>query len=149
MAAYPSTTTAISSRGIVAKSQAPQPFMIEEEFDLDTLISGKIANADIVNLFTLPANHTILATWIKITRANVGAGGTSTLKLRIGTTDIGATADMLTVNTVATGGGATVSLPLNNGTSDTLVNLVAAVGSGTTTANPKVKVAMLVAKMDF
>lgn len=149
MSAYPSTTTAISSRAIVAKSQAPQPFMIEEEFDLDTLITGKIANADIVNLFTLPANTTILATWIKITRANVGAGGTSTLKLRIGTTDIGATADMLTVNTVATGGAATVNLPLNNGTSDTLVNLVAAVGSGTTTANPKVKVSMLCAKMDF
>lgn len=149
MAAYPSTTTAISTRGIVAKSQAAQPFTIEEEFDLDTLISGKIANADIINLFTLPANHTILATWIKITRANVGAGGTSTLKLRIGTTDIGATADMLTVNTVATGGSATVALPLNNGTSATLVNLVAAVGSGTTTANPKVKVSMLVCKMDF
>jgi len=121
--------------------------MIEKTFDLDTLLSAKIANADIINLFTLPANHVILATRIKIMVANVGAGGTSTLKLRFGTTDIGATADMLTVNTVATGGAATTNLPLNVGTSDVLVNLVAAVGSGTTTTNPTVLVKMLVCDM--
>lgn len=147
MSAYPSTTTAIRSTAVVARSQANQPFMIEDEYDLDTLIIGKLANADIANLFTLPANHVILATWIKVTTIAVGCTGTCTVKLRIGTTDIGATADILTLNTVATGGGATVSLPLNNGTSDTLVNLVAAIGGGTTTTNPKVKVRMLVCDM--
>jgi len=147
MAAYPSTTTAVSTEAVVARSQANQPFMIEKTFDLDTLLSAKIANADIINLFTLPANHVILATRIKIMVANVGAGGTSTLKLRFGTTDISATADMLTVNTVAVGGNATVLLPLGVGTSDVLVNLVAAVGSGTTTTNPTVLVKMLVCDM--
>ena len=147
MAAYPSASTAVSTEAVVARSQANQPFMIEKTFDLDTLLSAKIANADIINLFTLPANHVILATRIKITVANVGAGGTSTLKLRFGTTDVSATADMLTVNTVATGGSATTALPLNVGTSDVLVNLVAAVGSGTTTTNPTVLVKMLVCDM--
>jgi len=137
----------VSTEAVVARSQANQPFMIEKTFDLDTLLSAKIANADIINLFTLPANHVILATRIKIMVANVGAGGTSTLKLRFGTTDVSATADMLTINTVATGGSATTALPLNVGTSDVLVNLVAAVGSGTTTTNPTVLVKMLVCDM--
>lgn len=151
MSAYPSTTTAIDTTvSAVARSQGNAvPFKIEREFDLDTLITGKLANADIVNLFTLPANHVILATWIKVTRVAVGCTATSTVKLRFTTTDIGATADILTVNTVAVGGNATVSLPLNVGTSDVLVNLVAAIGGGTTTANPKVKVGMLVCDMSL
>jgi len=149
MGAYPSTTTVIdSTQSAVAKSQgAAIPFVIEREYDLDTLITGKLANADIVNLFTLPANHVVLATWIKITEIAVGCSSTCTLKLRFGTTDIGATADILTDNTVATGGSATVALPLNNGTSATLVNLVAAIGGGTTTTNPTVQVRLLVCNM--
>lgn len=148
MPSYPSTTTVIDSAiSAVARSQARGPYFIERDYDLDTLISGKLANSDIVNLFTLPANTVILATRIKITEVNVGAGGTSTLKLRFGTTDISATADMLTDNTVATGGSATTALPLNVGTSDVKVNLVAAVGSGTTTTNPTVQVRMLVCDM--
>lgn len=152
MSAYPSTTTSIDGATAspatgVAKSQAAGVSKIKRTFNLDTLITGKLANADIVNLFSIPAGTVILATRIKIDVANTGAGGTSTLKLRIGTTDIGATADMLTAGTVATGGGATVSLPLSVGTAAVLVNLVAAVGSGTTTVNPTVTVSLLISDM--
>jgi hypothetical protein len=149
MASYPSTTTVVDSDiSAVAKSQgAAIPFVIEREYDLDTLISGKLANADVVNLFSLAAGHVILATRIKITEVAVGCSSTCTLKLRFGTTDIGATADILTDNTVATGGAATVALPLTNGITDTLVNLVAAIGGGTTTVNPTVQVRMLVCSL--
>lgn len=146
MSAYPSTTTALATESIVARSQEAQPFKIVKTFDLDTLLSAKLANADIVNLFTLPANTVILATRIKTTVITVGGTGTCTAKLRIGTTDIGAATNILTTAT-GTGGGATVSLPLNNGTADTLVNLVIALGGGTTTVNPTIEVHMLVCNM--
>jgi hypothetical protein len=147
MASYPSTTTYVdSTQSAVALSQAGTPFLIERTYALDTLITGKLANADIVNLFTLAANHVILATYIKTTVIAVGCSSTCTLKLRFGTTDIGAATDILTLAT-GTGGAATVALPLTNGTSATAINLVAAIGGGTTTTNPTVKVSLLVCKM--
>lgn len=150
MSAYPSSTTDIfgaTGEFVVAKSQGVAvPFVIERTFDLDALLATKVANADIVNLFSLPANHTILATLIKTDVVAVGCSSTCTAKLRIGTTDIGAATSILSTAT-GTGGGATVSLPLNNGTSATLVNLVFAIGAGTTTTNPTITVRMLVCDM--
>lgn len=147
MSAYPSTTTTVLSTTAAKRAYGvAEPFVIEETFDLDTLISAKVANADIVNLFTLPANHVILATRIKTTVISVGGTSTCTAKLRIGTTDIGAATDILTT-AAGTGGSATVALPLNVGTSDVLVNLVIALGGGTTTKNPTIKVTMLVCDM--
>jgi len=148
MAAYPSTTTALEAAAtIVPRSQGANiPYSIEREFDLDTLVATKLANADIVNLFTLPANTVILATLIKTTTITVGGTGTCTAKLRFTTTDIGAATDILTTAT-GTGGSATTALPLNVGTSAVLCNLVFAIGGGTTTTNPTIKVRMLVCDM--
>jgi hypothetical protein len=143
MAAYPSTTTCVSTAPtVVAPAMSQQLVVIEKTFDLDALLSAKVANADIVNLMTLPANFCVIATLIKTTVIAVGCSGTCTAKLRHGTTDIGATADILTTAT-ATGGGATVSLPLNVGTSSALLNLVFAIGAGTTTTNPTIKVTIV------
>ena len=143
MAAYPSTTTAVATApAVVPSAGGAKLIFIEKTFDLDALITGKIANADIINLMTLPANFVVLATKLTTTVINVGAGGTSTLKLRFGTTDIGAATDMLTAAT-GVGGNATVLLPLSVGTSAVLLNVVAAVGSGTTTRNPTIKVTVV------
>lgn len=148
MSAYPSTTTAVDTSAIVARSQGnKEVFKISKTFDLNALFPDDMAaNADIFNLFTLPANHVVLATKIKTTVIAVGCSGTCTAKLRFGTTDISGTADILTTAT-ATGGSATTALPLNNGTSATLVNLVMAIGGGTTTTNPTIKVDMIVCDM--
>jgi len=151
MSAYPSTTTTLDGAlsapiSAVARSQSRGPYLIRQTFNLDTLMSAKVANADIVNLFTLPANTVILATSIKTSVIAVGCSSTCTAKLRFTTTDIGATADILTKAT-GVGGNATVALPLNVGTSDVLVNLVFAIGGGTTTTNPTIAVDMLVCDM--
>jgi len=153
MSAYPSTTTSIdgamaSPATGITRSQAGSARLIKQSFNLDTLLAAasKVANADIVNLFTLPANTVILATLIKTTTIAVGCSSTCTAKLRFTTTDIGATCDILTKAT-AVGGNATVALPLNVGTSDVLVNLVFAIGGGTTTTNPTISVQMLVCDM--
>jgi hypothetical protein len=123
------------------------PYVIRKTFTLDTLITGKVANSDIVNLFTLPANTVVLATLIKTTVIAVGCSSTCTAKLRFGTTDIGAATDILT-KAIGTGGSATVALPLTNGTADNIVNLVFAIGGGTTTINPTIAIQMLVCDMD-
>lgn len=142
MAAYPSTTTCVPTAPTAVQGTSKGLVVIEETFDLDTLVTSKIANADIVNLFTLPANFTVLATYLKTTVITVGGTGTCTLKLRFGTTDIGAATDILTLAT-GTGGSATVALPLNVGTSAVLCNVVAAIGGGTTTTNPTIKVTVV------
>lgn len=151
MSAYPSTTTSLdgamaSPATGVARSQTGTARLIKQSFNLDTLMAAKVANADIVNLFTLPANTVILATLIKTTTIAVGCSSTCTAKLRFTTTDVGATADILTKAT-AIGGNATVALPLNVGTADVLVNLVFAIGGGVTTTNPTISVQMLVCDM--
>lgn len=148
MAAYPSTTTVLdTTQTAVPKSQGANiPFMIEREYDLDALVATGVANTDVVNLFTMPANHTILATYIKTTVIAVGCSSTCTAKLRFSTTDIGAATDILTLAT-GTGGSATVALPLTVGTAAVLVNLVFAIGGGATTTNPTIKVSLLVCNM--
>ena len=147
MAAYPSTTTTLSEQTAKPVAYgAPTVYTIEKTFDLDALMDDKVANADIVNLFTLPANTVILATRLETVVASVGGTGTCTAKLRFGTTDIGAATNILAA-AVGVGGNATVNLPLAVGTSDVLVNAVIALGGGTTTTNPTIKATLLVCQM--
>lgn len=143
MATYPSASTSVTGAASAKANSGGQKLtVIDRTYDLDTLISGKLANTDIVNLGTLPANFVVLATLLKTTVVSVGGSSTCTLKLRFGTTDIGAATDILTTAT-GTGGGATVALPLNVGTSDALLNVVCALGGGTTTKNPTIRVVIV------
>lgn len=147
MAAYPSTTTTLCEQ--TAKPVAygtPTVYTVEKTFELDTLLNDKVANADIINLFKLPANTVILATRLETVKASVGGTGTCTAKLRFGTTDIGAATNILAA-AVGAGGNATVNLPLAVGTSDVLVNVVIALAGGTTTINPTIKATLLVCQM--
>ena len=142
MSAYPSTTTCVSTAPTAVQSTGKGLVVIEKTFDLDTLLSAKLANADIVNLFTLPAGFCVLATRLATTVASVGGTSTCTLTLRFGTTNIGAATNIL-AEAVGTGGNATVSLPLTVGTSDVLCNVVCALGGGTTTLNPTIHVTVV------
>lgn len=140
---YPTSTTVLDSLTAAAPASGKKPYVIEKTFDLNTLLSAKLLTTDLVNLFTLPANTVIMTAALKVIAACVGAGGTSTLTLRHGTTNVTAAADMLTAGTVAFGGATTTALPANVGAAAVLVNVVCAVGSGTITTNPTIRVTLV------
>lgn len=149
MATYP--TTGVESVGaFVPRAQGlDNVFVYEELFDLSDLIPVVIANADIINLISLPANHVILATSLHVDVAGTKDASTFTLQLRHGTTAIGPAVDVTTDEGYGHGGATTYALPASPGASAVTVNLVAVVsgGNAVATLNPKVKVKMLVCDM--
>lgn len=152
MSTYPSSSTYYEEGSAIPKAACKLPFMIEQEYDLDALVldgtgaKQVLANADVVNLFSLPANHVILSASLECVTVGTVASSTLTLQLREGTTALSAALDMLTASGHAVGGNATYNMPLSIGTSAVAINLLAAVGA-TVTKNPKVKVKLLVVDM--
>lgn len=148
MATLPATGVLVAD-AIVPRSQGTKPpFTIERTFNLATLLSAVIANADVVNLFELPANYVVLASALKTSTAGTKDATTFTLQLRYGTTNLSAALDA-TAAGFAVGGNGTYNHPLSVGTSAVKVNLVAVVSGGNAlvTANPTVKVKLVVADM--
>ena len=150
MATLPSTTTDLSSNSAVPTVLgAKRVFTVEQTFDLSTLLSAVIANADVVNLLTLPANTMILAAGLKIVTAGTKDATTFTLQLRHGTTALSVALDATTINGYANGGATTYALPATVGTSAVHLNLVAVVsgGNAVSTLNPVVKVCVVCVDM--
>lgn len=124
------------------------PYAIEREFNLATLLAAVIANADVINLFELPAEHVIIASAQEVVTAGTKDATTFTLQLRVGTTALGAALDVTTGAGKAIGGNATYNLPLVSAAAAN-VNLVAVVsgGNAVSTLNPVVRVKLLVCDM--
>lgn len=142
------TTTSLTKS--VAKQKI---YRAEMTYDLRTsgdYLTAVIANADVINLLTIPKNTVILGAALKIVTAGTKDATTFTLQLRHGTTALGAALDATTGNGVAFGGAATYNCPQSVGTSDVTLNLVAAVsgGNAVTTANPVVKITLFLADID-
>ncbi len=150
---YPIAGGVVDSLVAAAPASGKKVYVIEKTFNLDTIKDtlgvalGKILTTDIVNLFNIPANTMILSAGIKVTTVAVGCSSTCTAKLRFGTTDITATADILTANTVAIGGATTTALPISVGASAVSCNLVFAIGGGTVTTNPTVRATLVCVDM--
>lgn len=147
MATYP--TTGVESVGaFVPMAQGrDNVFVYEETFDLSELIPVVIANADIINLITLPASYAILATSLETVTAGTDDATTFTLQLRYTTTAIGPAVSCVAEG-IGLGGATTYSLPAVPGAA-VAINLVAVVSGGNAVAltNPVVKVKMLVCDM--
>lgn len=149
MATLPSASSALVTDAVKKRAQGKSVFVVEREFDLRTLLSSVIANADVINLFQIPANHSILASALQIKTPGTKDATTFTLQLRFGTTAIGAALDATTDEGIAVGGSATYGLPITVGTSAVYCNLVAAVSGGNAlvTLNPKVRVQLVLCNM--
>lgn len=149
MATLPSANSALSAEIVKAKAQGKKVFVLEREFDLDALLDAVIANADVINLLELPANHVILAAAQQVKTPGTKDATTFTLQLRFGTTAIGAALDATTDEGIAVGGAATYNLPATVGASATYLNLVAVVSGGNAlvTKNPKVRVQLVLCNM--
>jgi hypothetical protein len=149
MATLPSTTTALGSEALVKKVQGKAPFVVEQEFDLDALLDAVIANADVINLLQIPANHVILAAALQVKTPGTKDATTFTLQPRFATSAIGAALDATTDEGITVGGATTYALPITVGTSAAYLNLVAVVsgGNAVATKNPKVRVQLVLVDM--
>jgi len=147
MANLPASGYLVADKIVKRDVGAKLPYSIEREFDLATLLAAVIADADVVNLFQLPAEHVIVATALETLTAGTKDATTFTLQLRVGTTALGAALDA-TAAGKAIGGNATYNMPLVSAAAAT-VNLVAAVSGGNAlvTANPVVRIKLLVCDM--
>lgn len=134
MPTYPTTGT-LDAGAIAKPFLSKVPFVIEKIFDLDALLSGKLAAADVANLFSLPAKTMVISAVLECKVAQAGGTGL-TLKLRAGTTDLTAAQaqDSATVN---------ASTATYVGAAAANINLLAALTSGTVTKNPTVKVTLV------
>lgn len=149
MATLPSASSALFSGTAKRKAQGKAPFVVEHEFDLNELLDAVIANADVVNLFQIPANHMVIGSAQQVKTAGTKDATTFTLQLRFGTTAIGAALDATTDEGIAVGGATTYALPITVGTSAVYCNLVAVVSGGNAlvTKNPKVRVQLILCNM--
>lgn len=149
MATLPSGSSALSAVVAKARAQGKKVFVLEQEFDLDALLDAVIANADVVNLLQLPANHVVLATAQQVKTPGTKDATTFTLQLCFGSTAIGAALDATTDEGIAIGGATTYALPITVGTSATYLNLVAVVSGGNAlvTKNPKIRVQLVLCNM--
>lgn len=149
MATLPSSSSALSTVSAKRRAQGKAPFVVEHEFDLNELLDAVIANADVINLFQIPANHMVLGSAQQVKTAGTKDATTFTLQLRFGTTAIGAALDATTDEGIAVGGATTYALPITVGTSAVYCNLVAVVSGGNAlaTLNPKVRVQLILCNM--
>lgn len=135
--------------GIHARSQGVKGvFVVEREFDLSDLLDAVLANADVVNLFTLPENHIVIGAALEIITAGTDDATTFTLQLRNSTTALCAALSAVATG-IAIGGDATYAMPLVC-TTAAAINLVVVCsgGNAVVTLNPKVRVKLILCQMD-
>lgn len=147
MASHPASGVLVAD-SIGPRSQGCKlPYAIERDFDLADLLSAVLADTDVVNLFQLPANHLIVGAALQTITAGTKDATTFTCQLRVGTTALAAALDA-TAAGIAIGGNATYNLPLVSAAAAN-INLLVAVagGNAVATANPKVRVKLLVCDM--
>lgn len=149
MATYPSSSSAYDAGSAVPQVSAKKVFVIDRTFDLNSLLSTAIANADIVNFFQLPANTMIMGTAFQTKTPGTKDASTFTLQLRFGTTAIGGAVDVTTDEAISVGGATTYALPITVGTSAVYCNAVAVVsgGNAVSTKNPQVRVQLICCNM--
>lgn len=147
MATLPASGVLVADKIVNRQVGQKGPFSIEREFDLATLLDAVLANADVVNLFQLPAEHVIIAAAQEVLTVGTKDATTFTLQLRVGTTALSAALNSTALGK-AIGGNATYNLPLVSAAAAN-INLVAVVsgGNAVTTANPKVRIKLLVCDM--
>jgi hypothetical protein len=150
MATLPASGVLVADK-IVPRSQGCKaPYVVEREFDLSSLLSAPLANADTVNLFARPANVLMLGASLEVVAAgSKNASATAfTCQLRDGTTALGAALDMTTAGGIAIGGNGTYNMPLALTTAANVNLLVAVAGTGgLVTANPTVRVKFILCEM--
>jgi hypothetical protein len=141
MADLPSATSAADEKTLAKKQVGASraPYCIEREFDLDDLLAAKIANGDVVNLLNIPANHMIIAATIESTVVQVGGTGTCTLQLKVVGTTLTPAANISALEHKSS----TTIAPVTVGTSAGYIEAVAAIGGGTVTTNPTIKIRIL------
>ena len=150
MATFPASGVLVSD-SIVPRSQgAFNTYEIKRQFDLTSLLAALIANADVDNLFNLPANFVILAASLSVVTPGTKNATAFTLQLRLGATALTAALDVTAAaGTAAVGGNATYNMPLAVGGAAAAINLLAAVtgGAALATLNPVVQVKLVVSDM--
>lgn len=129
-------TDLASQDALVRTFCSATPFVVQETFNL-TGLDDVLVDADVVNLFTLPANTLVTDAILEVTGAGTSATtGTQTVKLRVGTTDITAA-----LNGKATG--LTHSTAKYTGAAEATVNVIAAVATDVVTKNPTIRVTLI------
>lgn len=129
MATYPSS-------GVLKNNVGKRnPVVLEQDYDLSTLLSAVLATADVVNLFSVPAGTLVVGGSLECLTAGTGAS-VLTLQLAVGSTNLSTALDCLAAGAATTAGATTA------GAAQT-VKLTAAV-TGTVTKNPTVRVKLVI-----
>jgi len=141
MSTYPTAGTLDSTAAIASGVQNVKT--IVQTFDLSALVGTVIADADVINLMTIPAKTQVLSASLEVTSAGTqSGGGTSTSILRIATTALTAALSNLATGVVSGGTSGVLNSYIN--AADQVLNVVIAVATGTTTKNPTIKVKLVV-----
>lgn len=141
MADLPSASSAADAKvQCVPQMGGEKVWVLTKSFDLDDLLATKLEDGDVVNLLTVPANQVLMAAYLEVEVAQTGGTGTCTLTTTDGTNNLVAA---LSISATGRAGPVTATFPVSNGTSDSYIEMTAAIGGGTVTVNPTVKLTLV------